>query len=812
MRARREHRIWERLKGIRASSRLYVAACVSFALALCVASVLAHAQERVVTIGAVLDGAYYRTGDIRQLFEREIEAILSGEFEVRFPDDKFLTGDWTRAGANAMLDRLLADPAVDIVLAMGIMVGAEATQRGPFPKPVIAPFILDSDVPGLPFRDGGSGVGNLAYLASPGSIERDLKAFAEIARFTNLAVVGSRPVLETFDTLVPHVTRVAADLGLQTSVVAVGASVEDALAAIPEGADAVYVLPILQLPPEDFDRLIQGVNALGLPSFSYFGRDEIERGVLAGIGMQDFFLRSSRRVALMVRSILSGENPATLAVNLIDTNELLTVNMSTARQVGVFPSFEVLTEAQLINTGTPPARRVSLRQAVDEAVATNLDLLVAQRAAAAGEHAVGEARSLLLPNIDLSALGVFIDDDRALLGTAERTWSASATLTQLLLSEPAWANYSIAKQVQSTRIQEREQARLDITRDAAVTFLNVLRAETFESIQKDNLNVTRSNLDLARVRVAVGFSSRADLYRWETQIAQNRIHVIDAIATRNQIEIQLNRILHRPEEESFETEETDLSDPTLTRVHERLEPYVDNPWDFKTFRAFMVQASLDNAPELKALDAVIAAQERLLASSKRAFWLPRLSLQADFTRELSDGGVGARGSLPPGALPFELPDENSWSLGLSASIPLFAGGQRFATRSRATEELHRARIERDAAAERIAQRVRAALHAAGASRAAIRLSRDAAEAAKNTVDLVTDQYSRGVVDILDLLDAQNAALSADLAAANAVYDFLVDWMEVERASGKFFFFMTDAQIDAWFDQLKTFFQEARATQ
>ena len=783
---------------------------VVFLLATCVAPTSSPAQQPVVTIGSVVDGPYHRTDDIRKMFEHEIGAILSGEFEVRFPDDKFLTGDWTRAGSNALLDQLLADPEVDIVLAMGIMAGAESTRRGPFVKPVLAPFILDSDVPGLPFRNGGSGVRNLAYLSSPGSIARDLRAFVEIGKFTRLTVLGSRAVLDAFESLKPHVTRVAGELGVDPSFVPVADAVDEALAAIPTDAEAVYVLPILQLPPDDFDRLVQGINARGLPSFSYFGRDEIERGILAGIGMQDFFERSSRRVALMIRSILGGEEVSSLAVNLLDTNALLTINMGTARQVGVYPSFEVLTEAQLINTGTPPARRVSLNQAVEQAVVTNLDLLVAQRAAAAGQHTVGEARALLLPRVDLSTLGVVIDEDRALLGTAERTWTASASLTQLLLSEPAWANYSIAKHVQTTRIQEREQARLDITRDAAVTFLNVLRAQTFEKIQKDNLNLTRSNVDLARVRVAVGFSSRADLYRWETQIAQNRIQVIQAIATRNQLEIELNRILHRPEEESFATVETDLADPSLTRVHQRLDPYVDNPWDFKTFRTFMVQKALEHAPELKALDAVIAVQERLLASSKRAFWLPEFALQADVTQELADGGVGARGSTTSGSLPFEIPDKRSWSFGLRASIPLFAGSERFATRSRAVEELHHARLERDAAAERIAQRSRSALHAAGASRAAIRLSREAADAARNNLDLVTDQYSRGVLDILDLLDAQNAALSSQLAAANAVYDFLVDWMQVERATSTFFFFMDDAEIDAWFGALEAFFQNARA--
>lgn len=768
--------------------------------------------QQAVTIGTVNDGPYYRVDDIHAMFQREIRAILSGEYEVRFPDDKHLVGDWTLESSRAGLAQLLADPDVDVVLALGIMAGAEATQRGPFPKPVIAPFIIDSEVPGLPFENGASGVRNLAYLASPGSLERDLKAFIEITDFRKLVVVGARTILASFDRLEPYIAQVATTLGLEVSFVRVADSVDDALAAIPDDAEAAYLLPILELPPQDVDRLIQGINARRLPSFSYFGRDEIERGILAGIGMQDFFSRSSRRVALMVRSVLGGEDAGTLQVNLTDSNSLLTINMATARQVGVYPNFRVLTEAQLINAGSPPARQLSLKLAVDEAVLTNLDLLVAQRSAAAGAHAVGEARSVLLPHIDLSTLGVFIDEDRALLGTAEQTWTASATLTQLLLSEPAWANYAIEKHLQVTRVQEREQARLDITREAAVAFLHVLRGQTFEDIQKDNLNLTRSNLELARVRVAVGYSSRADLYRWETLIAQNRIDVIDAISARNQAEIQLNRLLHRPEEESFATQETDLNDPALTPFHGRLEPYVDNPWDFRTFRSYMVQEALANSPELKALDAVIEVQERFRASSNRAFWLPEFALQADVTQELADGGTGARGSLSSGSLPFVLPDKTDWSIGVSASIPLFTGAQRLATRNRAVEEATRARIEREAAAERIEQRIRSSLHAAGSSRAAIRLSREAADAAASNLDLVTDQYSRGVVDILDLLDAQNSSLSTDLAAANAVYDFLIDWMEVERAMGAFSFFMTEAEVDAWFSELNAFFENARDSQ
>ena len=39
------------------------------------------------------------------------------------------------------------------------------------------------------------------------------------------------------------------------------------------------------------------------------------------------------------------------------------------------------------------------------------------------------------------------------------------------------------------------------------------------------------------------------------------------------------------------------------------------------------------------------------------------------------------------------------------------------------------------------------------------------------------------MSIVDLIDAQRNALVAEQRSANAVYDFLIDLMEVERAAG-----------------------------
>ncbi len=73
---------------------------------------------------------------------------------------------------------------------------------------------------------------------------------------------------------------------------------------------------------------------------------------------------------------------------------------------------------------------------------------------------------------------------------------------------------------------------------------------------------------------------------------------------------------------------------------------------------------------------------------------------------------------------------------------------------------------------------------------------------------MTDQYVRGLVSIVDLLDAQNSSLRADQAAENAVYNFLIDWMDVERAFGRFDFLMTREQREEYFQKLEDFFNKA----
>ncbi len=215
----------------------------------------------------------------------------------------------------------------------------------------------------------------------------------------------------------------------------------------------------------------------------------------------------------------------------------------------------------------------------------------------------------------------------------------------------------------------------------------------------------------------------------------------------------------------------------------------------------MAEQSLINSPELKAIDFGIDAQERSVTSAKRQYWLPDVSLEGNYANTFSRGGTGS--SLPSGI------DDSGWTVGLTARLPLFSGGAKNATLSQERDDLLRLHYSRRASSEKIEARTRNALHEIGASYPSIELARKASTAADNNLRLITDSYRAGSVSLIDLIDAQNAALSAELSAANAIYDFLLDLMEVQRATARFDFFLTPDQRKEWYQNIEAYYEKAK---
>ncbi len=754
-------------------------------------------------IGILTDGPIRSFPDLIDTYRREIEQVAGDEYTISFPPEMTLEAGGTKASVNKQLDRLLANQETSLIIALGTVASSEALKRKSPAIPVIAPFVLDPSIQNAPKEDLGSGVHNLTYVFIGTSINKLLTTFRGIVPFKHLAMLVDARDINGIDGITKKVRQLTNEHTITIDLIPVAASAGTAVQAIPPGVEAVMVGPLWQLDKKEFSALSQGLIQRQLPSFSMWDYRYVEQGLFATSMPENIQEHLARRVAVTVQEILLGEDPATLPVVFTKTQKMA-FNMETARAINIYPSLGQLTGSKLLHEQRQDIqRRLSLPEAVQEALSANLDLAVAERQVTAGTYAVGEARSPLLPQVGIGASGRVIDDDRAFISggtTPEKAWIASANASQQIYSEKSWSTYTVEKYRQSGREFNRDTVRLDITLDAANAYLNVLRQKTIEQLQKENMQLTQANLERAQIRLSTGVAGPDELYRWQTKFANDRQVVLRAESTTLDAMQQLNRILHRPLQEEFIAEETDLSDPLLITGDQLFYQLMHNPRYLKDFNAFAMEEGLKLSPELQVIDAEIAAQERIIVRSKREYWLPDFTVEGNVDQVLSDSGEGQRDEAVTGL------DDTDWSVGVFARLPLFEGGRKSATLGKTREQLNQLKTERMATAERINQRILAASNNTRASYPSINLSREAAEAARRNLQLVTDSYVQGIKSIIDLLDAQNQALNSDLDAANAVYNFLIDFMGVQRSIGQFIIFLPQEEQKKWVERAKASLQ------
>jgi outer membrane protein TolC len=179
-------------------------------------------------------------------------------------------------------------------------------------------------------------------------------------------------------------------------------------------------------------------------------------------------------------------------------------------------------------------------------------------------------------------------------------------------------------------------------------------------------------------------------------------------------------------------------------------------------------------------------------------YLPDFSLVGRHDDQFWRAGAGSQQT--PGG-----PGDRSWSVMLQASIPVFDGGARRADLSRARNEVKLANAQRDATRDGVDARMRFATQRVGASYPAIQLANDAAAAATENLRMVGDAYSRGLVSVTELIDAQEAALAAELSAARARYGFLIDFVDVLRAMGDFSVLLDPGSRGDWYEKVNEWF-------
>jgi outer membrane protein len=788
---------------VRGEMPLLAARLVAGVIALVGFALMAEARD--VRVAVVSDGPVSRQIFSVEAIEREIANVAGPGSRILLPPDKRFTGDWSLEGAARVFDRALADRDVDLVIAMGVLTSQHASRLEVLSKPVIAAMVIDPILQEFPLVEGRSGRRNFTYVADFQSVAQEVRAFHEIVGFRHMVALVDASLLEALPRIALKASEAATELKVRISLATTTDDVAEVLARLPAGIDAVYVTP-LRFNEAQQRELAQALIARRLPSFSVVGRSEVEQGLLMSTGGAERDTeRLARRIVLMIQRVADGEDPSTFDV-AFPTSQRLLINMRTARAIGFSPRWQFLADAQQIDAAQEGSQSLTLLEAMRAALDANPALAASRARLGSAEDDVRIARSDLLPSLRAVGSRTKIDEDRTSpLLQAEDTTAVGAEFSQVIYSERAWAGYSISRSLAEAQAQVERTDMLDTLNDSAVAYLNLLRTKSVEEVRRNNVENTRKNLETSRVREEVGLGGRSDYLRWVSQLATDKQNLLFAESQRRQAETEVARILHRPASPPFTTVESGLDDPLTLISSPRTQAFLDTPAKWAVFMDYAVQTSLDNAPEIAQASRVVDARQRALDSATRAYYLPDLALVSSGSKVTAREGAGSLSI--PGA-----PDDESWSVSLQASLPIFTGGLRNAQRSQARYELRAGEADRASAVDGIEARARAVLHRTAASWPSIELSRTAADAADENLANVAEAYARGAVSVTDLIDAQEAALSAGLAATDAKYGFLIDFVGVLRSMGEFEILLDPASREAWLTRVETWFREHPAAQ
>lgn len=141
------------------------------------------------------------------------------------------------------------EPLAPVEGAVNIILGAQQSQAAlalpPFPAPLIVGTLLDPGMQGLPpSPETGSGVPGLNYIQPPFDVVKDLVSLREMVPFSQLAMVMDARLVEISPEIVPRL-KTMAKAGEQITIIPFsGESWEQLKDKLPEGCDAIYLLPL----------------------------------------------------------------------------------------------------------------------------------------------------------------------------------------------------------------------------------------------------------------------------------------------------------------------------------------------------------------------------------------------------------------------------------------------------------------------------------------------------------------------------------------------------------------------------------------
>jgi outer membrane protein len=352
------------------------------------------------------------------------------------------------------------------------------------------------------------------------------------------------------------------------------------------------------------------------------------------------------------------------------------------------------------------------------------------------------------PNFRISSTGVMEE-------VTTETYSTRFSLSQPLIDLPGLAGiFSSGAGLTAARASLRDRES-DVVLEVTEAYYGLLKARALESVFELALDRSERNLAHAEALYELGAGSKADYLSMKVEKTQAEVDLIGARGAVDLARASLVKAMGIPFESEFELEEIpDLGHREVPQL------------------SLLKELAFESRPELASVDASLR-RANLDVLSARASYLPTLSLTADYSYSGEQ--------FPGDAATWD--DNDSWSVGLRAQMPIFDGLLRETALSRAATQRARLGQEERRWELAIEYEVEAAYHALRESDKRLDVVEVAREEAEESYRMAEERYRLGAATPLELVTAQLALTRAESSEVEAFYDRRLAVARLENAIG-----------------------------
>jgi len=391
-----------------------------------------------------------------------------------------------------------------------------------------------------------------------------------------------------------------------------------------------------------------------------------------------------------------------------------------------------------------------LATCIDYAMEHNISIQKSRISAESSDIDVKTAKANLFPNLSFSSSHNYVNRPLTEDGLQKKNsyngnygLNASWTVFNGGKNTKTVSQEKLNKQIAELSVAQSEN---DIEVAITQIYVQILYADESVKINESTLEVSEAQVNRAKELLAAGSIARSDLAQLEAQYSNDKYQLVNALATLQDYKLQLKQLLELDGEEEMVISLPELSDDVVLNL--------------LPTKSDVYRMALTFRPEIEAGKLSIEASD-LEIDIARAGYMPTLSLSAGIGTNHTSGSDFTFGEQV----------KNGWnnSIGLTVSVPIFNNRQTKSAVQKAKLQYESSKLDMLNEEKTLYSTIEGIWLDATTAQQRYVAAKENLNSTQVSYDLVSEQFTLGMKNTVELLTEKNNLLSAKQELIQAKY-------------------------------------------